>query len=189
MVRNMMPACQHDASQFHTPPGWREEPVPGARRPKFVWVQRDATGAVLRSFERRVDLEEALEGEASFRGSAWLGQFVGGVWEIRARALPNALERVLSGLVATHALSALPPEKTGKAHVTYCVANVYVAGEPFPRPPAAGRGGRGGGDGGDAADEGEEAAEEEEEQLADIERERLRNIERNQEILRQLGLA
>ena len=34
-----------------------------------------------------------------------------------------------------------------------------------------------------------EEEEEEEEQLADIELERLRNIERNKEILRQLGLA
>ena len=35
------------------------------------------TGAVLRSFERRVDLEEALETEGAFKGAHWLGQFVG----------------------------------------------------------------------------------------------------------------
>ena len=63
------------------------------------------------------------------------------------------------------------------------VNNTYVCGEPFPKPAKPG--------GGKRKRDGEEEEEEEEaeEQLADIEVERLKNIERNKEILRQLGLA
>ena len=77
------------------------------------------------------------------------------------------------------AVTAVPKEKTGKAHTLYVAANKYYAGEAFPR--AGNKRSR------------EQAAEEEEhepeEELADIEVERLRNIERNKAILKQLGLA
>ena len=87
---------------------------------------------------------------------------------------------VLQRLVERGAVSALCPEQTGKAHAVYCAANTYSAGEAFPRPAKR--------DVADDADGGDEAAVDIE-PLAEIEQERLRNIERNQEILRQLGLA
>ena len=55
-------------------------------------------------------------------------------------------------------------------------ANLYVRGEPFPR-------------GRKANEKDEDEEEEEEEELCDFELQRRRNIERNQELLRQLGLA
>ena len=127
-------------------------------------------------FDRRVQVEDALENEAAAAGSAWLGQIVGGVWEIRQRAVLPALNRVLTGLVATGAVYAVPPQKSGRAHMIYLAANQYFAGEEFPRPSSQKR-------------PREEPEVEPEEELADIELERLRNIQRNQEILRQLGLA
>jgi hypothetical protein len=181
MLRNLLPACQGEASHFHTPPGWREEIAPGGLRARVRWVQRDSSGELIRCFDRRVDLEEALEKEASDEGGAWLGQLVGGLWQIRPRAVMPALLHVLQGLVATGAVCALPPQLTGKPHTIYLAANSYFAGEAFPRPPALG--------GQKRAREEEEDEEEVEEPLADIELERLRNIQRNQEILRQLGLA
>ena len=80
----------------------------------------------------------------------------------------------------------LSPKQTGRATASYVVSNAYVKGEPFPKPSKAAGEGAGGKRkrGGDDDDDDEE-----EEQLADIEVERLRNIERNKEILRQLGLA
>ena len=93
MLRNLLPACQHDVAHFHTPPGWSEEPVVlHSRRPRLQWVQRDAAGGLIRAFDRRVDVEETLEEEHTARGSAWLGQLVGGVWEIRQRAMAQALQ-------------------------------------------------------------------------------------------------
>ena len=179
MLRNLMPPCQHDVTSFHTPPGWAEEIEPGARTGRVRWVQRDTTGSLLRSFERRVELEDELEAEYSFRGSAWLGQYIGGVWEIRPRALAKALQHVLEGLVSAGAVSTLPPERTGKAYDVYCAANVYCAGEAFPRTENKREA--------DLADAKNDS--DDDSQLAEIERERLRNIEANQEILRQLGLA
>ena len=68
----------------------------------------------------------------------------------------------------------------GKGQPHWVASNRYVRGEPFPRPSRPdGGGGRG----------AREEEDEPEEQLADIELERLRNIERNKEILRSLGLA
>ena len=149
----------------------------GGRKTKLQWVQRDpATGEVLRAFERRLDLEEALEREARARGTEWLGQLVEGVWEIRPRCVLPALSSVLQGLVATGAITAIPPEKSGRAHVMYLAANRYYAGEAFPRVLSG-------------VKRKHEEEPEPEEELADIEVERLRNIKRNQEILRSLGLA
>ena len=180
MLRHLLPSCQSDTSAFHSPPGWTEEPVHGGRRTKLVWVQRDPeTGELLRSYERRQDLEEALEREHSAAGGAWLGQLVGGLWEIRPRAVLPAIAWVLQGLVATGAVTMLPPEKSGKAHALYLIANQYYAGEAFPRAATAGQ----------KRPRAEVEDEVEEEDLADIELERLRNIERNNAILKQLGLA
>ena len=176
----MLPEMEHEAHFFHTPPGWVEEPILGGRRTRMHWVQRDEEGNLLQSFERRVELEEWLEVEHKARGGAWLGQFVGGIWEIRARAVPSALHHVLKGLVATGGVSMLPEAKSGKAHPMYSARNTYYVGEAFPRPSTSKGGGK---------KEEEDAEEEEPEELADIEKERLRNIARNQEILRSLGLA
>ena len=143
-----------------------------------MWVQRGADGELLRKSERRADLEETLENEALLAGGAWLGQLVGGMWEIRSKAVPAALAHVLQGLVATGAVCALPPQHSGKSHMLYIVANQYCAGEAYPRSKRARE---------VEADEAE--AEAEPEEMADIEIERARNIARNNEILRQLGLA
>ena len=177
MIRNMLPEMEHEAHFFHTPPGWVEEPILGGRRTRMHWVQRDEEGNLLQSFERRVELEEWLEVEHKARGGAWLGQFVGGIWEIRARAVPSALHHVLKGLVATGGVSMLPEAKSGKAHPMYSARNTYYVGEAFPRPSTSKGGGK---------KEDEDAEEEEPEELADIEKER-RNIARNQEILRSLA--
>ena len=56
------------------------------------------------------------------------------------------------------------------------VRNLYFPGEPFPEEPKAKR-------------PRAEKAPEPEEELAELELERRRNIERNKELLRQLGLA
>ena len=82
-----------------------------------------------------------------------------------------------------HRSRAIEPKHSGKQSVTWVVLNRYVRGEPFPKParePANKRAKAAEEGGGDAQDE---------ENLAEIEVQRLRNIERNKEILRQLGLA
>ena len=89
-----------------------------------------------------------------------------------------ALSYVLNGLVASGAVSAMPPQRSGRAQTLYLVANRYYAGEAFVRQGVK-----------RARDAEAEEEEEPEQQLADIEIERQRNIARNQEILRQLGLA
>ena len=143
-----------------------------------MWVQRDTDGELLRKVERRAELEEMLENEALLAGGAWLGQLVGGMWEIRSKAVLPALAHVLQGLVATGAVCALPPQHSGKAHILYIAANLYCAGEAFPRSKRARE-----------VEADEQEAEPEPEEMADIEIERARNIARNNEILRQLGLA
>ena len=107
--------------------------VPGSRRPKVRWVQRDGSGSVRRSFERRHDLEDALEREAAAAGGAWLGQLGGGVWEIRPKAVAPALGQVLKGLVASGLVCAVPSQVSGKNHMMYMISNRYLKGEPFPR--------------------------------------------------------
>jgi hypothetical protein len=76
-------------------------------------------------------------------------------------------------IFSSPSLQVLTPERSGKAGTNYVVANRYMTGTPFPRaklsrPPAE---------------------VEEEEELCDLEKERLANMKRNQELLRQLGLA
>lgn len=69
----------------------------------------------------------------------------------------------------------MPAERCGKHHPSWLISNTYVKGEPWPKPPR------------EAKAKVEE--EEEPEELADIEVERQKNIERNKEVLRALGLA
>ena len=178
----MLPPCQHEPSLFHTPHGWTAEPIKEeGRKTRLRYVQRDPeSGEEVRSFDRRVDLEDALEREYRASGSEWLGQFVEGVWEIRSRSVLPALSSVVTGLVATGAVTAVPPAKSGRGHVVYLAANRYFAGEAFPRAPSQLSG---------AKRKHDEEEAEPEEEMADIELERLRNIERNKEILRSLGLA
>ncbi|KAL1495372.1 hypothetical protein AB1Y20_016747 [Prymnesium parvum] len=171
-IRNNLPITSAEASTFQVPPGWTAEQVPGSRRPKWRWVQRDAEGAVRRSFERREQLEEALEREAIASGGAWLGQLGGGVWEIRPKAVLPALAQVLKRLTAIGQVSAVLPQQSGKNQLMYIISNRYFKGVPFPR-----------------KERSEEKKEEEKEELCDLELERQRNMARNQELLRMLGLA
>lgn len=120
-----------------------------------------------------------LETEASASGGPpWLGQLLGGEWQIQPRAVVGALTYILGRLVDCGLVSAVEPAASGKASTHWVVNNSYERGVAFARarPSNLTRA---------AAAVPEEPAEE----LADIEVERLRNIERNKEILRQLGLA
>ena len=199
---NTDPAC------FGCPTGWEEGRVENGRRPKKIWTRRapaepddgdgvsgggggmsdDGRGveegvSELTVMERRIELEALLEREAAEAGKPYLGHVIGGAWQISSKAITSALMHVLSGLVAIGRLKELPPKLTGKASVCWIASNTYVRGEPFPREPKAASGKR------KKDDDADDDEPEEEEQLADIELERLRNIERNREILRQLGLA
>ena len=92
-----------------------------------------------------------------------------------------ALQHVLRGLISRDLVAEIPAELSGKTHATFIAANRYFRGEPFPRNrggrPRAARGEEAEGEGADGAP------------LAEIEIERAANIARNQELLRQLGLA
>ena len=120
-----------------------------------------------------------LEEEARLRGGApWLGQLVGGVWQIRKRALDEALEWVLCQLIGAGLVRSVSGEDAGKASsALFAPANLYVRGEPFPRRAKA------------AKDDDDEEEVAQQEELCDFELQRLQNIERNKELLRQLGLA
>jgi hypothetical protein len=82
--------------------------------------------------------------------------------------------QVLKGLVAAGLVCALPPQQSGKNQIMYVISNQYLRGEAFPRREKLG-----------AA----EKEDKEEEELCDLELERQRNIARNLELLKQLGLA
>jgi len=140
-------------------------------------VLRDAEGAVACEHDRRLELEEQLERQ---EGGTWLGQFVTGEWQIRPRYVTKALAHVLSRLVALGLVNEISPALSGKHAPTYMIANRYVRGEEFAVQRRLERRKQ-------LAEKPE--PEEEEEDLADIEIERRRNMERNKELLRQLGLA
>ena len=77
-------------------------------------------------------------------------------------------------LVAEGLVRSIAADDLGKGSgALFAAANLYVRGEPFPRKKAT----------------KEEEEPEEEEELCDFELERQRNIARNKELLRQLGLA
>lgn len=144
--------------------------------PTRSWVEiSPAAGAPARRTSSRTELEALLEADAAAEGRAWLGQLANGGWEIRAHAVNGALAQLLSGLIVLGLIRVLTPERSGKAGTNYVAANRYVTGTSFPRarlsrPPPP-------------------AKAEEEEELCDLEKERLANMKRNQELLRQLGLA
>ena len=67
----------------------------------------------------------------------------------------------------------LPPAHTGRSMVLYLARNRYFKGEPFPHNKR----------------KREPPPPQEEEELSEFELQRQRNIARNQELLKQLGLA
>jgi len=173
-IRGQLPITTDDALLFHAPLGWADEPTgeEGAK-PRPCWVRRDANGEVEKKLRSRGEVEDLLEAEAAEAGRAWLGQLVGGRWEIRPRCVAAALTHVANSLVDSGHISVLPPAHSGRSMVLYLARNLYFKGEPFPQnkrkreaPPPL-----------------------EEEELSEFEHQRLRNIARNQELLRQLGLA
>ena len=191
------PTCAVDPATDRPPahPQPTPSPPPLPRR----YVRRDAEGGELHSFERRLELEEELEkgldsgadsfsqtekkkgrGKTSGGDAPWLGQLVGGAWEIRPRHAMRALSHVLAELVRKGFVSELSSEKMGRGSTYYLLKNKYRCGTQFApvrrRPQGAAR-------------EEEEEEEEEADEECDLELERAQNIARNQEILRQLGLA
>ena len=123
--------------------------------------------------------------QAAEHGSLWLGQMVQGQWEIRSGAAQAALRSLLELLVDEGAVCAVAaPSRArrgqGGADRLYIVANRYIYDESWV---ASRRGGGGAADG----EEGEEKGEKEE--LAEVEKERQRNIQRNKLALQALGLA
>ena len=176
-----------DANNFATPPGWEEEDVEAAScsrrrsgsggcsttlRP-IARELRCARRSRRRSRPRRRRAPTATaKGQSGGDGDGGgvLGQLRAGQWELRPRAVVPAVQHLLAGLIADGAVASVAPELSGRAHVTYCVRNKYFKGEPSSGAAAA-------------------AEEEEEEELCDFEVERQKNIARNHELLRQLGLA
>ena len=172
-IRGQLPDVSDQALLFHAPPGWADEPTgEEGGKPRPRWVQRDAAGEVLRTVRTRAEVEDILEAEAATSGQPWLGQLVGGRWEIRPRLQVAALTHVVGGLVDSGHISVLPPARTGRSMVLYLASNRYFKGEPFPQQKRK-----------------REREPEPEEELSELELQRQRNIARNQELLKQLGLA
>ena len=169
-IRCHLPLSESDPEHFRAPPGWSRLSVKGTKAAR--WVE-NKNG---RECSSRVDLEELLEKDSAAQGKAWLGQLVGGLWELRPRAVMPALTEMLNGLVARGLVQAVPPQCSGKSLPMFVVRNQYVRGEPFPKGTAGLR-----------AIKREEP--EEEGDMCDLEMERKHNMARNQELLRQLGLA
>lgn len=144
-------------------------------QPRPEWVQRDAKGACVRRLDTRAQVEDVLEEEAAEAedGKPWLGQLVGGWWEIRPRAVMPALTHVVNGLVDAGHIAVLPPERTGRSTVLYVARSRYFKGTPFPQ----------------SRRKRERLEPAPQEELSEFEQQRLRNIARNQELLKQLGLA
>jgi len=189
-IRNQLP-IKSDGDTFQTPSGWerREEAGEvgegegegegqrlGHNGSRFFWVETSPLeGTDPRRVTSRSELEDLLEADAAAEGRVWLGQLVKDGWELRSRAVNRALTQIISGLVVLGLVKAVTPEKSGKTATCYIAANKYATGVPFPkikvtRPNAA-------------------PEVQEEEELCDLEKERLANMKRNQELLRQLGLA
>ena len=172
-IRGQLPSTADEALLFHAPPGWADEPTgEEGGKPRPRWVQRDAAGEVLRTVRTRAEVEDFLEAEAATSGQPWLGQLIGGRWEIRPRLQVAALTHVVGGLVDSGHISVLPPSRTGRSMVLYLASNAYLKGEPFPQ-----------------SKRKREREPEPEEELSEFEKQRMRNIARNQELLKQLGLA
>ena len=86
------------------------------------------------------------------------------------------LLQVLHDLAGAGLVRSVNAEVSGKTSVTFAAANRYIKGTPFPRKERE-------------KAEAEPTEEAEEEDLCDFEVQRQQNIARNQELLRQLGLA
>ena len=183
-IKQALPISDKEVSEFAPPRGWlsytpkSERNILGTKwirqGPKPAKEDESRPNAVT----GRVELEHQLEDEArqDKSGGPWLGQLVGGQWEIRRGAVDAALEWVMAELVGEGLVRSVPAEECGKGSgALFAAANLYVRGEPFPRKAGAKK------------EEDEEP--EEEEELCDFEIQRQRNIARNQELLRQLGLA
>ena len=188
-IKAALPISGLDPNDFAAPAGWGQQMIaaPGKRqgRGTLKWVREAHSsvsappGGVVNSVHGREELERLLEVEARGLGRKWLGQMVDGQWQIRRRVVDDAIESVLASLVACGAVRVMPGELfqgKGAHQPLYCICNRYVKGEPFPRVYQSRKSNK-------------EEAEEAEEELCDFELERKRNIERNKELLRQLGLA
>eukprot|EP00308_Calcidiscus_leptoporus_P025960 CAMPEP_0119384588 /NCGR_PEP_ID=MMETSP1334-20130426/86267_1 /TAXON_ID=127549 /ORGANISM="Calcidiscus leptoporus, Strain RCC1130" /LENGTH=140 /DNA_ID=CAMNT_0007405633 /DNA_START=152 /DNA_END=574 /DNA_ORIENTATION=- len=136
------------------------------------WVEDTADGSEPRTCATRAELEELLERDAAAAGQVWLGQLVHGTWQVRPRAVNNALQQLVNSLFVLGLVRVVLPSMTGKTVTYYIAANRYFKGEPFPQQKR----------------ERLPREPEEEEELCDFEIERQRNIERNKALLRQLGL-
>ena len=179
-IKAQLPISSLDSAEFARPPGWFEYVSQHEKRHiASRWIREAKTSdGQDAAVTGRAELEEVLEEEGRAAGTPWLGQLgADGVWEIRGRSVGEALEWVVGELVAEGLVRCISGEDVGKGTgPLFSVANLYVRGEPFPRAKKA------------REDDEEEEAEEEEE-LCDFEVQRQRNIARNQELLRQLGLA
>lgn len=170
-IRYHLPLADSDPEHFHAPLGWSRFSVKGTKVARWVENKKDG-----RECASRAELEDLLERDSAARGEAWLGQLVGGSWELRSRSVMPALMQMLNGLVARGLVQMVPQHRSGKSLPMFVVRNRYVRGEPFPKGVAGVR-----------ANKREDP--EEEEDMCDLEVERKRNMARNQELLRQLGLA
>jgi len=182
-IKQALPLTSREAAEFAPPEGWAQhvESKPGKRKLEAKWIRQAEASAPGRpaAVEGREELEHCLEKEARLDGAPWMGTLHttdGGdtEWQIRRRAADAAIEHVLSELVSVGLVRTISGEAVGKGSDLYCIVNRYVKGEPFPI---------------QRSKKGREEEPEEEEELCDFELERNRNIERNKELLRQLGLA
>ena len=180
-IKAALPISEKEVGDFVPPAGWVQHSGKGERARikvaiKWVRLGSAADGRAAAVDDREV-LEATLEREAREDGRSWLGQMNSdGQWEIRRRAVDEAIDAVLADLVAAGLVRAFPGEAAGKGAATlYCAANRYERGEAFPVNRGSGK----------AKEEKEEEADED---LCDFELERKRNIERNKQLLRELGL-
>ena len=175
-IKAALPLADKEVSEFKPVAGWAQHSGEGGPRRKVApkWIRLTPAHGRTAAVEDREALESLLERESREAGHPWLGQMsTDGQWEIRRRAVDEAIDAILGDLVAAGLVCAFPGDAAGKgAGTLYCAANRYVRGEPFPI---------------DRRRQ-EEKEKEPEEELCDFELERKRNIERNKALLRELGL-
>jgi hypothetical protein len=182
-IRAQLPLDTEDPSEFVPPVGWLKSA--GAESPRrrleAKWVrQAKVPDGRPMTISGRAELEELLEDERRRDGKPHLGQMTpDGRWQLRRRAVDDAILWVLGELIASGHVRSIPGDDLGKGQKSalFFACNLYVRGEAFPRRKSA------------KDDEDDENENEQEEELCDFELQRLRNIERNKELLRQLGLA
>ena len=176
-IKAALPLSSKSPAEYAPPEGWTEHvaKVPAKWRVQAKWIRAESTEGGPTVVDGREDLEMLLEKEErTGRGRPWLGQLVESQWEIRKHSVDDAIESVLSDLIGAGLVRMVSGEAAGKGTAPlFCVTNRYIKGTPFPV----------------VRNYKKKAVEEEEEDLCDFELERKRNIERNKELLRQLGLA